>query len=328
MSKKRAVFTIIACSIAVVILTVVLMVGLGADGPLGFLWGYDGQEIKSQPFGNDYTLELDPDNEPIEELEIDWQAGPVRVIASDVDTVRITETCSRPLQDNEKMKVDVSGKRLEIGWDHSRFRLFWFINWDKSLLVELPRSVAQALTQVDCSNVSGDMEINGGIACTDSDFSSVSGAINVTDVTCSGGCSMSTTSGDIIAQSLTAETLAVSTTSGALSFLGAAVSDADFNTVSGELSFFGSAEDFEHSTISGAAHAEFDACPKELEMDSVSGALTVVLPKGSSFREEHSTVSGGFTCAFPGKNGSYGIRNPEGDLEFSTTSGEIMIMEK
>lgn len=324
MSKKRAVFTIIACSIAVLILTVVLLVGLGTDGPFGILWGH-GQGKESQLFGNDYTVELDPEHEPIEELEIDWQAGPVQVIASDVDTVRITETCSRALMDNEKMKVDVSGKRLAIGWDHSRFRLFWFVNWDKSLLVELPRSVAQALTEVECSNVSGDMEING-LTCTYCDFSSVSGAVNVTDVNCSGGCGMSTTSGDVTAQSFTAETLTVSTTSGALSFLGAAVTDADFNTVSGEFYFQGKAEDFEHSTISGLAHAEFDACPKELEMDSVSGALTVVLPTGSSFREEHSTVSGDFTCNFPGKNGSYGIGKPQGELQFSTTSGGILVM--
>lgn len=325
MSRKRAVFTIITCSIAVVLLSGVLLVGLRNNG-FGFV-GSLGQE-RGKPAGNEYTIDLDPAVDPVEDLEINWEAGPVRIEVTDGDKVRITETCSQQLSDEEHMAVSVAQKKLEIDWDGNRFRFLslpFFTSWEKGLVVELPRHIAQAMAEVECSNISGEIEA-GWLACQEAEFSSVSGDISLTGIECAEECRLSTTSGGAVIAGLTAHRLSASTTSGRLHFENAALAEADLDTVSGELHFRGSVEEvFGHSTISGAAFAALDACPKELDMNSVSGGLTVVLPENASFRAEHSSVSGDFGCDFAGKDGSYGSGQPQGELSFSTTSGNIRI---
>ncbi len=324
MSKKRAIFTIVTCAIAVQLLVAVLIIGLNSEN---FAFLRNSARNEMEPLGNDYVLEFDPAEDPVEELSIDWQAGPVQVVASKGNFIRITEACGQELSDEEHMKVLVDDGKLDIGWDHNRFRFLafpFFASAEKSLVVELPESVAQALTEVEVSNVSGDMEV-GGIACEEADFSSVSGNIFLADIQCTEFCGGSTTSGDIISQDLTTDVLNFSTTSGALNFQEAAVSEGDFNTVSGELYFQGRADTFNHSTISGDSHAELSACPEELDMSSVSGQLALVLPASASFRAEHSSVSGEFECEFSGKDGAYGTGKPQGGFSFSTTSGDILI---
>lgn len=331
MKKKRAIFTIIACSIAVVFLGGVLAVGLHSDGP-DLLAPARGQESTS--YGHENVIELDPAEDPIEELEITWEDGPVQVIPTTGSLIRITETSNKELTDEEHMQVSAGGRKLEINWDHSRFRfisfrLSFFHNTSKSLVVELPEAVAQALTEVDCSNISGAVAIEG-LACQEGAFSTVSGNLSLTGITAAEGCTLSTISGDITARGLTAQALHASTTSGALNVSGAALEEADFDTVSGVLVFEGGAQAFSHSTVSGGARAQFTACPQELNMNSVSGGLTVVLPPASSFTAGHDTISGAFTCDFPTTGSQdgrtlYGTGQAQGQLDFSTTSGNMQV---
>ena len=63
MSKKRAVFTIIACSIAVLFLGGNLMVGLNSDA-FGLLRA-SAHGYRPQPYGIDNLFELDPEDEPL-----------------------------------------------------------------------------------------------------------------------------------------------------------------------------------------------------------------------------------------------------------------------
>lgn len=334
MTKKRAVFTIITCSIAVVLLSCVLMVGLSDDG-FAVLRTPSGIET---PFGNDYVVELDPaeDHLDVKELEINWEAGPVRVETTRGSKIRITETSSRKLEENEQMQVRAgSDGKLEIDWDHSRFRLFsfsFFGDNSKSLVVELPQEMAARLTEIDCSNISGDMEISS-LTGTEGNFSSVSGALHLTDLTCSEDCSLSTTSGDIVLENCRAETMNASTTSGALFFDGITTQEISCNTVSGEVYVGGSTETFNSSTVSGVCHAAFTACPEEVDMDSVSGQLTVELPPTACFTVDYSTISGEFSCDFPSpgrrdNERTYGNGRATGEFTFSTTSGDIQVCQK
>ncbi len=328
MSKKRAVFTIVAGVLAVAILSGVLLLGLRNNG-FGFL--VQAREKGGQPFGHDYTVEFDPQEDPVEALDINWQAGPVEIVPGKSSRIRVTETCSRELSDEEHMMVMVNGGTLEVQWDHNKFRfLGWlpfFAESEKALVIELPPEIASALESVECSNVSGETAAEG-LSCEEGSFSSVSGALVLTDLRCEGQCELSTTSGDAVAQGLSAQSLTASTTSGALNFEDTAVLDAELDTVSGEMYFEGKAQRFSHSAISGVSHAELAACPEELDMSSVSGEITLVLPPNACFRAQHSSVSGEFGCDFAGKQGTYGAGQPQGDLSFSTTSGDILILQK
>lgn len=326
MSKKRAIFTIVTGCIAVVVLSGVLLVGLRNDG-FGFLRASAREE--GQPFGNEYQLEFDPAEDPVEELHIDWEAGPVQVKAGEPGRIRVVETCRAALSEEEHMAVQINRKNLEIKWDHNRFRFLSFLPFfaehEKGLVVELPPDVLENLTEVECSNVSGGIEVLGAV-CQEGEFSSVSGSITLEGVACADICDASTTSGDVVAKELTAGQLNASTTSGTLSFEGVEVAEADCSSVSGEMTFLGRAGDFHHSSISGVSHAEFSACPEELDMSSVSGQITVALPPDACFHAEHSSVSGEFGCDFPGSGESYGSGKAQGDFQFSTTSGDILIV--
>ncbi len=327
MSKKQAIFTIIACSIAVVLLSAVLAVGLHSEG-FGFLAEGAGRE--KQPYGHDYPVEFDPSEDPIDSLEVNWEAGPVTIQVTSGGMARVKETSSQPLKEDEMMQVILSDGKLEVNWDHSRFKFFSFGIFGskaKSLTIELPQEVAGQLVELDCSNISGDMEI-GAVTCAEGEFSSVSGGITLKGATFSGDCGLSTTSGDIVLDKVAAGKADASTTSGALHFEGTDLEEGDFDSTSGEITFQGSAKTFHTSSVSGAAHASLSACPEELNMESVSGQLTVELPRSASFRAEHDTVSGEFICDFPtpgGAQGAYGSGTPQGEFRFSTTSGDMLV---
>lgn len=335
MSKKRAAFTIIACSIAVLFLGGVLMVGLNSDG-FGLLRA-SAHGDRPQPSGFDNLVELDTEGESLEKLEINWEAGPVLVKVVPAGKIRVTETSSRLLEENEQMRVGFGGGTLSIDWDHNRFRFFSFNLFDfesleKSLTLELPQALAQELEEVDCSTVSGNIEI-GGLTAEEGEFSSVSGDIHLTaPLTFSDSCSISTTSGDIVSEGLTAQSIESSSTSGSICFTDAAAESASANTTSGKIYYGGTAEVFSTSTVSGLCYGALSACPEDLNMESVSGSLTLELPSSACFTAGHDSISGQFSCGFPSQGGqeddtTYGTGRPTGRFHFSTTSGNIQILE-
>lgn len=329
MSKKQAIFTIAACSIAVVLLSAILAVGLHSEG-FGFL--AEGAVHDLQTYGNDYQVEFDPSEDPIDSLEVNWETGPVIVQVTRGEVVRVKETSSQPLKEDEKMQVILSDGKLEVNWDHSRFKFFSlgiFGGKAKSLTIELPQVIADQLEEIECSNISGDIEI-GAVTCGEGEFSSVSGAISLKGITFNSDCGLSTTSGDIVLDNVTAEKVDANTTSGALHFEGTDLEEGDFNSTSGEIYFQGGTKTaFHASTVSGTTHASLSACPEELDAESVSGQITVELPRSASFRIQHDTVSGEFVCDFPtpgGSQNSYGTGAPQGELSFSTTSGDMLVL--
>lgn len=325
MSRKRAIFTIITCSIAVLFLGGILLVGLNSDG-FGMLAAH-GEE--RQPFGHGNAVDLEPDSDGLENLEVSWESGPITIKTVSSDKIRVTETSSRPLEESEQMKVSYGGGTLEIKWDHSRLKLFsfpFFGGHSKSLTIELPKALADGLLDIDCSNISGDMEAEG-LTSEDGAFSTVSGGIHLSKVDFSGTCTLSSTSGDLTAENLTAQKLDISSTSGALSLASATAEEVTCSTTSGEIYYEGRTQSLSANTVSGVCHASLSACPQELSMDSVSGPLTVELPKSACFTAEHSSISGEFSCDFPQKGEkTYGSGSPTGDLSFSTTSGDVLII--
>lgn len=331
MKKKRAIFTIVACSIAVVFLSGILLVGLSSDG-FGILEARAGSS--RQPYGHDNVVTLDPEEDPVRQLEISWEAGPVEVKAIPSGDIRITESSGRRLEESEQMQVRVNGGKLEISWDHSRFKFFsldFFGTNSKSLVVELPQETASQLEEVECSNISGDMDVSG-LTGTEGEFSSVSGALRLSGMVFSGGCGLSTTSGDIFLEGVTCETMDASTTSGALQFAGTAAEEINCHSVSGKIDVEGAAKKFSSSSVSGSSRAALSACPEEVEMESVSGAVTVELPADASFTVEHDTISGSFSSDFPSADGTggkqaYGTGKPRGELSFSTTSGDMRVLK-
>lgn len=326
--KKRAVFTIVTCSIAVLFLSSILFIGLKSDGfglfhPRGETPG----EKK-----NEYTYTWDPREDGVDGLSVEWVSGSVNLKVGSGDVIRITERSSRALDEKEKLKLSSSGGTLKIVWS-DRFLFFpFFQSGEKDLTVEVPKAVAEALEDLSCSTVSGTVSA-AGLTAGDLDFSTTSGDMDLTALS-GKNLDISTTSGVVECGEISlSERLSASSTSGSLRFRGCQADKTELNTVSGEVSYEGKAERVGASSVSAAIRAELENCPAEAEMDSVSGRLTLVIPENDGFETEYDSISGTFHSDFPvtggsGKSGRALYAGGKASFEFSTTSGDMEILKK
>lgn len=327
--KKRHIFTITACAIAAIFFTCVLVIGLNTDPAASV-------PVSAEARTRTNSKVLDLEEYRIDSLDINWLTGPVTIGLSPDGRVHITERSAKTLNEDERMKVAVSGGELSIRWDDQWFHKFinldfgWFGRRDKELEVLLPRELAGALVTVEVENVSDTLSVTG---CTaeEMDISTVSGTLAITSCA-AGSLSANAVSGEISLNSVSAsETMTVNTVSGGMELTDISAGELTMDTVSGACTFGGRATELKANTVSGNMTAILRSVPEEVDMDSVSGALKLELPAGASFTVEHDSVSGSFQCAFPteelsGKRlrcGSGGA-----DIRMNTTSGSMDIRQR
>ena len=334
--KKKAIFTIIACSIASLFLIFVLAVGLSEEGFGIFRLAEEGKNGWAEAQGERYEYTWNLEENEISGLDIDWINGKVEVKVGTGNLIKITERpASGTLGEEDRLKLSSSGGILKIQWD-SRFRLIslgLFENRRKDLTVEIPRTLAASMTNISCGNTSGGIEIRGFTA-ENLNVSSTSGSIDLSDLRVSETLEMDSTSGSITADRVTAEEkINANTASGAVTLTEVKTGKAELNTVSGRLTYSGSAEEFHGSSVSASVRGEFTACPKRVDLSSVSGLLSVALPENSGFEAEYSSISGSFSSDFPvsgggGTSGRALYSSGEASFRFSTTSGNMQVLKK
>ena len=334
--KKKAIFTIAACSVAALFLTFVLAVGLSEDGFGLSRLAEEGKNGWQEAEGEACEYTWDPEETEVSGLNIDWINGTVEVKVGSGNLIKITERpASGTLAEEDHLKLSSSGGILKIQWDH-RFRLIslgLFENRRKDLTVEIPRALAAAMTDLSCSNTSGNIQISGFTAESLS-ASSTSGAIDLSDLHLSETLETDTTSGAISCFGVTAEEkIQANTTSGSITLTDARTGKAELNTVSGKIGYSGAAEEFHGNSVSAAIHGEFVSCPEKVDLSSVSGLLTVALPENSGFEAEYSSISGKFSSDFPvsggeGTSGRALYSSGTASFHFSTTSGNMQVLKK
>lgn len=329
--KKKAVFTIVACSIAALLLTGVLAVGLYSDG-FGLFFLFD-RETDSPEIGkNQYDYTWDPAESEVSGLDVEWSAGPVHLKVSNDKVIRITERCGKRLEEKDRLVLSSSGNVLEIRWSEKNFFLFnFFQNYEKELEVEVPKEVAENLELLECSNVSGTLSASG-FAAESMEFSSTSGNLELSDLKGEEG-ECSTTSGDItLEEASLSEKLDVNTTSGIMRFSNVQAEETDISTVSGDLEYNGTAKSFSASSVSAELEANLGNCPEEVDMEAVSGELILEIPENDGFEVDFSSISGNLSSDFPlsgdtGKSGRALYSSGKAKFSFSTTSGNMRILK-
>ena len=141
-------------------------------------------------------------------------------------------------------------------------------------------------------------------------------------------------SGDVeMPSGLMADEISVYITSGDVKADDLQCSEFTYGNVSGELDLTGYVtERIRVETVSGDTDIMLYDETKKISVNSVSGKVTVSLPKDSDFRFEYSTVSGDFDCAFPvytqgGRNDRNGYTDSNADMELdiNTVSGDLNI---
>ena len=130
---------------------------------------------------------------------------------------------------------------------------------------------------------------------------------------------------------LSTEELKLDTTSGPINASGLCCDQIVASTVSGNVSLEGTAEELKLDTTSGRCQAELDERVQEIELDSVSGELELILPESLGFEAEVDTVSGSFRSDIPttaSSKGVYTCGNGECGISVDTVSGSISIQKK
>lgn len=328
--KKSQIFTIVTFSTAALLLTGILVIGMNTDG---FRFG----EIMNEAMGfhNAEKVELSQD-EAVEEVEINWVAGPVTVGKSPDNNIYVTESAYREIGEEDAMKVSFSGGKLTVRWDGQWFRRW--VNWsifnfgrgDKALEVLIPESES---VDMSVSNTSGGVRVEG-FAGKGMSFSSTSGDLLLAGLTVEKDLNASTVSGDIIMDGVAGGELNISTTSGSLKMEGMTAESLNISTTSGESAYSGGAKEIHGSTVSGEMDFALTECPAQAALESVSGDVTLGLPENDGFTAIYSSVSGEFESDFPttgdkGKhNGTVSYGTGSAKLKFSTTSGEMEITRR
>ena len=139
------------------------------------------------------------------------------------------------------------------------------------------------------------------------------------------------TSAVVEVDGLSTEELKLDTTSGPINASGLCCDQIVASTVSGNVSLEGTAEELKLDTTSGRCQAELDERVREIELDSVSGELELILPESLGFEAEVDTVSGSFRSDIPttaSSKGVYTCGNGECGISVDTVSGSISIQQK
>lgn len=137
-------------------------------------------------------------------------------------------------------------------------------------------------------------------------------------------------SAKLFVQDLTIREVDVDTASGQCQFDNCAVDTLDIDTASGDIYFEGSMNRLNCDSASAGVRAVLDNVPSEIDMDTASGSVELVLPKDAGFVVNMDTMSGKFDSDFPysARNGVYVTGDGACRIDMSSMSGKVTIRSK
>ncbi len=287
--RTSAIIRIFVYAFIAMVLTGVLIWGIGGNHNLNFL--------SFNLFGGNGTSYNDKDYtvgggtvspSDVSDLQIDWTSGAVNVVPYSGDSIIIEEDSDTSLDSDYQMRYKVDDGVLNIKFAKSKVKLQGIF---KNMSKELTVKVPEKF-------MFDEVEID-----------SVSAQIIMNQINC-GSTDVSTVSGNIVLEKLSTNQF-------------------DGETVSGKMDCKGgSMDDVTMETVSGKIEMAFQTMPSEMDLESVSGSITLGFPKNKGFQVDYDKVSGDFDCQFnvtinksmaTYKNGSCKI-----DME--TVSGDMNIL--
>ena len=307
--RESAWIRIIAWTIVAAVLFLILILGImgrfhGIN--IGFGSGYtyaDAGKYKAGPGQIDAGQ--------VNELDINWVDGSVKIQVYDGDTVQFQETASIKLKKNKQLHYYNKNGRLMIQYQKSQRSLFSFGNsGNKEVTVKIPKKTADAMGYVGVDTVSGDTWMKG-IHAERMNLDTVSGDINIEE--CSAfKLDMDSTSGELIGRGLDVK------------------DSLETDTTSGNVKIEGNFEAIETDTVSGSVEVISSTCPNKVETDSTSGEVLLVIPENDGFTYKMDSVSGSFRCDFEVSQeedrGEY--KNGNASFRFDSVSGNVSIRKK
>ena len=248
----------------------------------------------------------------IKKIKIDWVAGSINLRVGTSDEIVFSESSYRELSDRQKMRYTVSDSGvLQLHYCENLENILDWFKLDanmpaKTLTMEVPASLIGQLTNLEIDSVSAGIDLSG-VYGEKTQMDTVSGEVRCSDVKAN-EIDISTTSGAIVCENSSAQKL-------------------EIDNVSGSIRVEGEYSRINVDTVSGTTNLSLANNPESIEVDGVSGSVTVALPADASFTARLDTVSGKISCAFPGTIGSdmVVVGGGEASYRFNSVSGGVNI---
>ena len=196
----------------------------------------------------------------ITNLDIEWVAGSITIQTSDtISEIQIEEVT--PVASDYQMVCNQYGQTLKIQYcnESNKYRLIG-INDNDADIKDLTITVPASW---NCAS----LEIDAA----------------ATEVTVTG---------------LSVNELDFDGASGKLILENCNIVDLDIDTASGDVEFSGNLNTLDFDAVSAKFHGEIHCIPEQLDLDAMSGDMTIVLPESCGFYMEKETMSGSFDSDF------------------------------
>lgn len=224
----------------------------------------------------------------VDKIVVNWLSGSVVIEGADVNEVSFSESADRQLDENSALVYRIENGTLYIDYCQERNVVGIFGDGFDLPSKNLVITVPQSLKTIWVETVSAEVEVS---------------MLSVNEL------DLSTTSGEIKVEGVGAASAELSSVSGSILFEGGRAGDLDMETTSGEL---------EVST---------NKIPEDMELNSVSGDVTLNLPADAGFVLDFETASGDLDCEFAVKmyDGEYIVGNGGAEISVDTTSGDCTV---
>lgn len=243
----------------------------------------------------------------VKDLDINWTDGSVLVTRYQGSRIRLSETASGQLTDDTSLHWYLDGSTLRVQYAASGLRLLPRLH--KQLVVELPASMA--LDEVEISVASAQVEADG-LEAEELVIRSASGRVALRQQGLAEKVKVETASGGVAVAAEQVEELRISTASGMVVVDAMQVDEADVNTASGNCTL------------------QFATTPDRLDVNAVSGTVTILLPQDAGFTADVDTLSGVVGGSLQpenlGKN-TWVHGNGKSRIQVDTVSGDVYLNE-
>ncbi|MCM1514352.1 MAG: DUF4097 domain-containing protein [Anaeroplasma bactoclasticum] len=325
--KKLAIFKIVAFSILAVLLAGVLIFGLvnGFTGINCSLGGYHYSNSSSYEIAKGELVF--PSND-IEIVEINWIGGKVNVEETNEDNIRFSENYSEKTGKDEDnlLRYRMRNNQLTIQFCKSKWFIKQSVRNDKTLTIYLPTQLYKKV-KIETINANIDVQgkesdvyyplkidsVSGNIRISQAhlsrlDIDNVSGRIDISKLYCKNDIDIDTVSGSVSLKETTANQLEI-----------------DF--VSSRIDISGAISRMKIDGVSGNLYLTMQQAPQEINCDTVSGDVELIIPDNNGFTAKLDSVSGeinsNFSTSYSQKQLIY--KDGGNTYRFDSVSGDVTI---
>ncbi len=315
--KISAIIRMITGSLIAIFLVLLLAFGLRDGNIFGFMHNFSFSTnigVSSRSYQNSEAYAIGGNSiaaQDINDIEVNWLAGNVKILAYEGDEITFSETSTSALTEAEKLRYLVKDGKLTIQFSApSRgLRMFFNSTPEKTLELKVPQQLATSLNRLMLDSVSAQLDLQN-ISAKELALYTVSGPIYLTNSSCN-TLTAESVSGEIIFKAVSADTLTAENVSGA----------AELN---------GSFNDLDYESVSGSVSIDSEQALGNYQIETVSGSIKLAIPENPGFTVDYETVSGSFSCDFPTTSRKQQAIYKDGKalLDLETVSGSIKIIKK